>query len=87
MIETTPAEASRIERVLAFMLLAVVLLSVGCFIAMMVATSTGTDAAGFTAGVWPAVLMLPMFGFPLAIVMLIALIVIGAVRRSRRNRR
>jgi uncharacterized BrkB/YihY/UPF0761 family membrane protein len=69
---------SRSERVLAFMLLALVLLSVGTFVAIMVGTMQGMGSDDF---------MVPYIGLPLAIVLLITLMVSSAVRRARESRR
>lgn len=78
---------SRSERVLAFMLLALVLLSVGTFVAIMVGTMQGMGSDDFASGLWPVVVMVPYIGLPLAIVLLITLMVSSAVRRARESRR
>lgn len=79
--------ASRFERVLAFMLLAMVLLSVGSFVAIMVGTGQGMGSEDFAAGLWPVIVMVPYIGLPLAILLLITLMVSSAVRRARESRR
>ncbi|SFO03054.1 multidrug ABC transporter ATPase [Mycetocola miduiensis] len=78
---------SRLERVLAFMLLALVLLSVATFIAIMVGTMQGMGSDDFASGLWPVVVMVPYIGLPLAIVLLIILMISSAVRRARESRR
>ncbi|MET0843712.1 MAG: multidrug ABC transporter ATPase [Mycetocola sp.] len=78
---------SRFERVLAFMLLALVLLSVATFIAIMVGTMQGMGSDDFASGLWPVVVMVPYIGLPLAIVLLIILMISSAVRRARESRR
>lgn len=82
-----PHNASRFERILAFMLLALVLLSVGSFVAIMVGTGQGMGSDDFAAGLWPVVVIIPYIGLPLAIVLLITLMVSSAVRRAREARR
>jgi uncharacterized BrkB/YihY/UPF0761 family membrane protein len=78
---------SRFERILAFMLLALVLLSVGTFVAIMVGTIQGMGSDDFASGLWPVVVMVPYIGLPLAIVLLIILMISSAVRRARESRR
>jgi uncharacterized BrkB/YihY/UPF0761 family membrane protein len=78
---------SRLERVLAFMLLALVLLSVATFVAIMVGTMQGMGSDDFASGLWPVVVMVPYIGLPLAILLLIVLMVSSAVRRAREARR
>ncbi|WP_411720723.1 multidrug ABC transporter ATPase [Mycetocola sp.] len=78
---------SRFERVLAFMLLALVLLSVGTFVAIMIGTMQGMGSDDFASGLWPVVVMVPYIGLPLAIVLLIVLMISSAVRRARDSRR
>ena len=87
MTDPQPQNASRLERILAFMLLALVLLSVGTFVAIMVGTGQGMGSDDFAAGLWPMVVMVPYIGLPLAIVLLITLMISSAVRRARESRR
>ncbi|MET4638833.1 multidrug ABC transporter ATPase [Mycetocola sp. 2940] len=79
--------ASRFERILAFMLLALVALSVGSFIAIMVGTMQGMGSENFASGLWPVIVMIPYVGLPLSIVLLIVLMISSAVRRARESRR
>lgn len=78
--------ASRFERILAFMLLALVLLSVGTFAAIMVGTMQGMGSDDFVNGIWPVIVMVPYIGLPLAILLLIVLMISSAVRRARESR-
>lgn len=81
---SAPADVNRTERVLIFMIAAIVALSILSFFATLIGTAAGvTD---FGVGAWPVVLVLPLIGLPIAFVMFIAFIVISAVRRSRENR-
>ena len=52
----------------------------------MVGTATGLEQGDFAVGVWPVVTILPLVGLPIAFLMLITLIIVGAVRRSRESR-
>jgi TRAP-type uncharacterized transport system fused permease subunit len=69
------------------MVAGVVGLSILAFLAVIAATAAGVgDNDGFSQGIWPAVLTLPLFGLPLGFVLIIALLVISIVRRSREAR-
>lgn len=82
-----PAPVSRFERVLAFMLLGLVLLSVGTFLAIIIGTWQGMGSSDFAGGIWPVVVMVPYIGLPLAFVVLITLMITSVIRRSRENKR
>lgn len=79
-------ESSAVERILAYMLFAIVVLSIGCFVAIMAGTWSGMSQADFNQGAWPAVAILPLYGLPIAFLMLIAIIIINGIRRSRAAR-
>jgi Ni/Fe-hydrogenase subunit HybB-like protein len=77
----------RAERILAYMFVGVVGVSILSFLAVMLGTLAGAGADdGFSQGIWPAVLMLPWFGLPLAFLLLIALLIVNGVRRARESR-
>lgn len=75
-----------LERVLAYALLAVVVLSVVCFFAIMIGTWNGMQQGDFADGIWPIITMAPYVGLPLAVLLLIALVLINGSQRSRANR-
>lgn len=82
-----PVTDHRVERVLAYMVAATVGLSVIAFFAVMIGTFAGVGADdGFSQGVWPLVLVLPMIGLPIGFLLLIALLIVNGVRRSRESR-
>ncbi|MBD8102235.1 multidrug ABC transporter ATPase [Plantibacter sp. VKM Ac-2885] len=83
--EQTPS-ISRPERILAYMVVTIVAVSIAAFVAVMVGTATGLEQGDFAVGVWPVVTILPLVGLPIAFLMLITLIIVGAVRRSRESR-
>ncbi|MGK9146371.1 multidrug ABC transporter ATPase [Plantibacter flavus] len=83
--DKTPS-ISRPERILAYMVVTIVAASIAAFVAIMVGTATGLQQADFGSGVWPFVAMVPYVGLPLAFVLVIALMIVGAVRRSRESR-
>ncbi|MBY0688926.1 multidrug ABC transporter ATPase [Microbacterium marinilacus] len=77
----------RIDRILAFMSLGIALLSVVCFFAIMISTATGMTHADYSDGVWPIVAAIPMFGLPIAFVLILVLLVMSFVRRGKPGRR
>jgi FtsH-binding integral membrane protein len=82
----TPGEdvpIRRLDRILAFMSLGLLLLSVVCFFAIMIASSAGAD---FSTGVWPAVGLIVYIAPILAFVLLLVVLVMTFVRRARANR-
>lgn len=81
MANDTSILASRLERTLAFMVAAAIGLSIICFVAVIIGTAAGVR--DFSGGVWPLAIVLPSIGLPLGLVLLIAVIVISGVRRSR----
>ncbi|WP_159501451.1 multidrug ABC transporter ATPase [Microbacterium sp. 18062] len=86
MSKPTPAgdlPVRRIDRVLAFMSLGLLVLSIICFLAIMIGSASGAD---FSTGVWPAVGVLVYIAPPVAFVMMLAVIIMAFVRRARANR-
>jgi hypothetical protein len=82
----TPGEdvpIRRLDRILAFMSLGLLLLSVACFFAIMIASSAGAD---FSTGVWPAVGLIVYIAPILAFVLLLVVLIMTFVRRARANR-
>jgi hypothetical protein len=83
----TPNDPGRLERILAYMVAGVVGLSILAFLAVILGTAAGIgDNDGFSQGVWPAVLTLPLFGLPLGFVLIIALMISSGLRRAREAR-
>jgi hypothetical protein len=82
-----PVADHRAERILAYMVAASVGLSIIAFFAVMIGTFAGVGADdGFSQGIWPYVLVLPMIGLPIGFLLLIALLIVNGVRRSRESR-
>ena len=87
MTSQTPQSASRLDRILAYLVAGVMGLSILAFVAVIIGTATGAGAdGGFGRGVWPIVLTLPLFGLPLGFLLIISLLVMTGVRRSREAR-
>jgi ABC-type dipeptide/oligopeptide/nickel transport system permease component len=77
----------RAERILAYMFIGVIGLSILAFLAIMFGTLADVgENDGFSQGVWPLVLTLPLFGLPLAFLLLIAVLIVNGVRRARESR-
>jgi hypothetical protein len=84
---STPASGDvpirRIDRILAFMSLGIALLSIICFFAILIGTATGLDQTDFGQGVWPMVAAIPVFGLPIAFLLIMTLLIMSFVRRAR----
>lgn len=76
----------RNERILAFMIAAIVGLSILAFLTVIIATASGLKGNEFTGGFWQFVALLPSVGLPVGFVMIIVLIVLSGRRRSREAR-
>ncbi|WP_194395971.1 multidrug ABC transporter ATPase [Microbacterium atlanticum] len=73
----------RIDRILAFMSLGLLVLSIVCFFAIMIASAAGAD---FGTGIWPIVGVLVYIAPIAAFGLLLAVLIMSFVRRSRANR-
>ena len=87
-----PTEAerpvSRVERILAFMSLTLVAVSVLAILAVIIGTGFGAgENDGFSRGSWPFIIVLPAPGLTLGLVLLLALLVVSWSRRGRENKR
>jgi uncharacterized membrane protein YiaA len=82
--KSTPTSVHRTERVLIFMIAAIVVLSIVAFVVRLMGSVVGVS--DYTAGVWPTVSVLPLIGLPLAMLLIIAYVVASGARRVRENR-
>ena len=83
---SSPSHAADVvERVLAYAIAALVLLSLISFIADIAGTVSGASDT-FGEGLWPVVLIFPLIGLPLGFVLVIALLVASFLRRGREAR-
>jgi len=73
----------RIDRILAFMSLGLLILSVVCFFAIIIASSAKAD---MSTGVWPTVGVLLYIAPPVAFACLVAVLIMSFVRRARANK-
>lgn len=82
----TPGEdvpVRRIDRILAFMSLGLLVLSILCFFAIMIASAAGAD---FGAWIWGVVGVIVWVAPVLAFVLLVTVLIMSFVRRTRANR-
>jgi len=85
--ESGPITQHRAERILAYMFVGIIGLSILAFLAIMIGTLAGAaENDGFSTGVWPLVLTLPLFALPIAFLVLIVLLIVNGVRRARESR-
>jgi uncharacterized membrane protein len=82
----TSVTINRNERVIAYMIAAIVGLSILAFLSIIIGTAVGLDQAAFTSGIWPAVYVLPEIGLPIGFVLIIVLLILSARRRAREAR-
>lgn len=86
-MESTAAGTSRLERILAMMVAGVIGVSILCFMAVLIGSLTGASAAQAAGeGIWWLVIMFPYFGLPAGMLILVALIIVSSLRRSREAR-
>lgn len=87
--QPTPPEAriGRLERILAYTALGLAAASIVSFFAIIIGTATGMSQESFGSGIWPLVGALPLFGLPLAFLMIITLLIISFVRKGRTGER
>lgn len=88
MTDETPQSASRAQRVLAFTAAGLVILSIVCFLAVVIGTWLGAGPdQGSGKGLWPTIELLPLAALPLAFVLIFVVIGMSIAARSKRNRR
>ena len=77
----------RAERILAYMVAGTVGASIIAFFAVMIGTLANQGDAGWAdEGIWPFVLVFPLIGLPIGFLLLVALLIVNGVRRSRASR-
>lgn len=85
----TPADdlpVRRIDRVLAFMSLGLLLLSVVCFVAIMIGSASGMDHDAFGTGLWPAVGTVVYIAPIVAFLLLVTVLIMTFIRKARVGR-
>jgi uncharacterized membrane protein len=82
----TPGEdvpIRRLDRILAFMSLGLLLLSILCFFSIMIGSASGVD---FSTGVWPVIGLVVYIAPIVAFALLLIVLIMTFVRRARANR-
>ena len=84
MTQQTPPAASRVQRILSYIIAALVVVSLACIAAILIGTAVGGFAAqGSGEGLWPTVFLLPYVALPVAFVLIIVLLIISARKRGQ----
>jgi hypothetical protein len=83
---TEKPPVNRVNRWFAVMITAIVAISVAAIVVSLVASSMGVHADASSNAFWMTVFTIPLVGFPIAILLIIAFMVSVAVRRSRQVR-
>lgn len=87
MTQQTPPPASRLQRILAYIIAALVIVSLVCIAAILIGTAAGQFAAqGSGQGLWPTVFFFPLVALPIAFVLIVVLIIVSARRNRALNR-
>lgn len=68
---------------MAYMIVAVVGLSIVAFFAVIIGTFAGMKGPDFAVGMWPAVAYLPLIGLPIGFLLIVALLILSIRRRGR----
>ncbi|WP_147430168.1 hypothetical protein [Frondihabitans australicus] len=74
----------RVERALLFAFPTVIALGVVCIVIVIVVGVSGGQIT--STGIGPTIVLLPEIAFPIAILLVIAYVVVSAIRRSREAR-
>lgn len=85
--DKNPSElpVSRIDRILSYMAIGLLILSVICFFAIMIATWNGVT--NFSQMPWPIVSTVTMLAPPISFILILAVLIISIIRRVRANRK
>lgn len=87
MTQQTPPPASRLQRILSYIIAALVIVSLVCIAAILIGTAAGQFAQqGSGEGIWPTVFFFPLIGLPIAFVLIIVLLIVSARRNRLANR-
>lgn len=84
MTDESRVPLNRTERILAAMIAGIGGLSILALVSVLVARAIGESE--FTGGIWPAVVVTPTVGLPITFALVLAFLVVSAVRRRRLER-
>lgn len=68
---------------MAYMIVAIVGLSIVAFFAVIIGTFAGMTGPDFAVGIWPAVAYLPLIGLPFGLLLIIVLLILSVRRRGK----
>ncbi len=86
MASDIPINDHRLERILAFMVASAIGLSIVSFLAVIIASGVGVTGEQFSQPPWPTIIVLPVIGLPVGVIVLVALLIVSALRRGREAR-
>lgn len=89
MSEKTPGAdlpVRRIDRILAFMSLGLLVLSLLCFLSIIFSTMAGMKHSDYATGVWPVVSLIVYIAPIVAFLLLVIVLIMTFVRRARANK-
>jgi hypothetical protein len=75
-----PSTATKAERTLAYLIVAVVGLSIIAIFTVLIAAGFGANEG---EGLWPVLVILPEIGLPIGFVLILVLLLLASARRSR----
>lgn len=84
---TPEVPVRRLDRFLAVTALGLATAAVLCFFVIIIGSAMGMSQEDFAVGVWPVVGAIPLWGLPLAMVMILTLLITSFIRRGRAARR
>lgn len=76
-----------LDRILAFTALVLAALSIIMFFVIMIASATGMAKEDFATGPWPFFAAIPLWGLPIAFVLIIVLLASTFIRKGRAAKR
>ncbi|RPE75995.1 hypothetical protein EDF39_2437 [Frondihabitans sp. PhB161] len=82
-VVNAPDGIRRAERVLVYAAITVAVFSAVCIAIYLIGGAAHVTSA---SGIWPAIAVLPVLGFPIAILLIIAFVIVSAIRRQRETR-
>lgn len=83
MSEINPPPASRLEKILAAMVAAIVGVSILAFFSVIIGTFVGMSREDFLVGAWPFLTMMPLIGLPIGFVLILVLLFVSTSRRRK----
>lgn len=81
--QPSQAPASRVQRIVVYVGVAMLALGVVSIFALLIGESTTSIAVGNATGIWSIIALIPDIALPIGFVLLIVFIVMSFVRRSR----